>query len=34
MELSKILYYLIGIALITFGVWGAVDVINQTKNKK
>jgi hypothetical protein len=34
MELTEILYYLIGIALLTFGVWGTVDAIKQAKKNK
>ena len=34
MEITEILYYVGAIALISFGVWGAVDAIKQTRNNK
>jgi uncharacterized membrane protein len=34
MSTTDIIYYVIAIALITFGFWGVIDAIKQVKNNK
>jgi hypothetical protein len=34
MEITEILYYIGAIALISFGIWGTIDAIRETKNNK
>jgi uncharacterized membrane protein len=34
METTEILYYVIALALITFGFWGTIDAIKQVKKNK
>lgn len=34
MDLTDALYYVIAVALITFGLWGTIDAIKQVKKNK
>lgn len=34
MDLTDSLYYVIAVALITFGLWGTIDAIKQVKKNK
>jgi uncharacterized membrane protein len=34
MDMTDMIYYVIAVALITFGLWGTIDAIKQVKNNK